>query len=48
VLRAGQSDVSTLVDALKRGGLAITSAGPVLPSLEDVFLDVVEQVAEVP
>jgi drug efflux transport system ATP-binding protein len=47
VLRADQTDIASLVDTLKRGGLAITSAGPVLPSLEDVFLDVVEQVAEV-
>ena len=47
VLRAGQNDVAALVDTLKRSGLAITSAGPVLPSLEDVFLDVVERVAEV-
>jgi ABC-2 type transport system ATP-binding protein len=46
VLRAGQSDIPAVLDALKRSGQAITSAGPVLPSLEDVFLDVVEQVSE--
>ena len=47
VLRAGQGDVATLVEALNREGLAVASAGQVLPSLEDVFLDVVEGVAEV-
>ena len=47
VLRAGESNVSAITDALARGGQTITSATQVRPSLEDVFLDVVEQLTEV-
>jgi ABC-2 type transport system ATP-binding protein len=44
VLRAGRGEVTPLVDALTAGGQAVRSASRVSPSLEDVFLDVVEQV----
>ena len=33
-----------LADALKKAGIEVTALGPVAPSLEDVFLDVVERV----
>ena len=33
-----------LADALKKAGIEVSSFGPVAPSLEDVFLDVVERV----
>jgi ABC-2 type transport system ATP-binding protein len=47
VLRPGASDVA-VTDALARHGQTVTSATRVSPSLEDVFLDVVEEVAETP
>jgi ABC-2 type transport system ATP-binding protein len=46
VLRAGQNDVAAVVTALEGSGLSVRSASRVSPSLEDVFLDVVEQLAE--
>ena len=46
VLRAGQNDVAAVVKALEGSGLSVRSASRVSPSLEDVFLDVVEQLAE--
>jgi ABC-2 type transport system ATP-binding protein len=46
VLRRGHADVPALVATLSSRGLAVRSAARVSPSLEDVFLDVVEQVAE--
>jgi hypothetical protein len=46
VLRAGQADVAAVIEALGRSGQAVTSAVRVAPSLEDVFLDVVEQTSE--
>jgi len=45
VLRSGGGDVATVEAALKRSGQTIASASRVSPSLEDVFLDVVEQVS---
>jgi ABC-2 type transport system ATP-binding protein len=45
VLRSGVGDVATVEAALKRSGQTIASASRVSPSLEDVFLDVVEQVS---
>jgi ABC-2 type transport system ATP-binding protein len=45
VLRPGHTDVPAVVSELTRRGQTITSAGRVSPSLEDVFLDVVEQVS---
>ena len=44
VLRSRASGESDLRDALARAGVAVTSIQPVLPSLEDVFLDVVDKV----
>ena len=46
VLRQGRGDIAAVEAALKRGGQQVTSASPVAPSLEDVFLDVVEQVGQ--
>jgi ABC-2 type transport system ATP-binding protein len=46
VLRAGAADVPSIEAALAREGLAVSSAQPVQPSLEDVFLDVVEELSE--
>jgi ABC-2 type transport system ATP-binding protein len=43
VLKPGQADVATLRDRLKAQGLEIDSVDRVMPSLEDVFLDVVER-----
>ena len=45
VLRPGSLDVAALRERLARHGHNVTSAVEVLPSLEDVFLDVVEQAA---
>jgi ABC-2 type transport system ATP-binding protein len=45
VLRSGVGDVATVEAALKRSGQTILSASRVSPSLEDVFLDVVERVS---
>jgi ABC-2 type transport system ATP-binding protein len=46
VLRPGAGDVAAVEAALRRGGQDVTSASRVSPSLEDVFLDVVESMAE--
>src|SRR3954463_13124944 len=43
VMKAGQADVSTLRDRLKARGLDVGTVDRVTPSLEDVFLDVVER-----
>jgi len=43
VLRDPSVDERQLGARLERGGLAVSSIGPVEPSLEDVFLDVVEK-----
>jgi ABC-2 type transport system ATP-binding protein len=48
VLRAGVTDLTPLSEALVRDGQTVTSAARVTPSLEDVFLDVVEEMSEVP
>ena len=48
VLRAGVTDLTPLSEALVRNGQTVTSAARVTPSLEDVFLDVVEEMSEVP
>jgi len=44
VLKSGSTDPSILKSALEEQGIEVTSVGPVAPSLEDVFLDVVERV----
>jgi len=46
VLRSGVMDVESLEQALARSGLTVTSVAQVAPSLEDVFLDVVEEMSE--
>jgi hypothetical protein len=43
VFRPGQADDAVLRDRLLRQGLDITAIDRVTPSLEDVFLDVVEK-----
>jgi ABC-2 type transport system ATP-binding protein len=43
VLRPGHNDVPALEDRLKAQGLDIAAVDRVMPSLEDVFLDVVER-----
>ena len=45
VLRSRSVDVAALASTLAAEGLAISSVAPVEPSLEDVFLDVVERTA---
>jgi ABC-2 type transport system ATP-binding protein len=45
VLRSTREDVSALRDALVHSGQQVQSVAPVAPSLEDVFLDVVEKAA---
>ncbi len=47
VLRPGVTDVTFVKDALTRTGQTVTSVARVTPSLEDVFLDVVEEISEV-
>jgi ABC-2 type transport system ATP-binding protein len=42
VLRS-TADVAAIEPALRRSGMAVRSVAPVTPSLEDVFLDVVEE-----
>ncbi len=42
VLKRGRGDVPSLASGLKAQGLEVSSIEQVLPSLEDVFLDVVE------
>ena len=44
VLRNASTDPAVLTAALKAEGIDVTSIGTVTPSLEDVFLDVVERV----
>jgi ABC-2 type transport system ATP-binding protein len=46
VLRKGVSDVGAIEAALKQSGQTVTSASRVSPSLEDVFLDVVESLGQ--
>jgi ABC-2 type transport system ATP-binding protein len=46
VLRPGATTTDTLVVRLRAQGLDVTSATVVAPSLEDVFLDVVEQAVQ--
>ena len=46
VLRSGVTDLDSLKQALTRTGQTVTSATRVAPSLEDVFLDVVEEMSE--
>ncbi len=46
VLRSGVTDLDSLKQALARNGQTVTSATRVAPSLEDVFLDVVEEMSE--
>jgi ABC-2 type transport system ATP-binding protein len=43
VLRTRASTVASIADALTQRGIAVTAATEVAPSLEDVFLDVVEK-----
>ena len=44
VLRSAATPPAALADALRAAGIEVRSIGPVSPSLEDVFLDVVERV----
>ena len=44
VLRGAEIQPSALAGALRDAGVVVRSIGPVSPSLEDVFLDVVERV----
>ena len=44
VLRSQATAPAALADTLRAAGLEVNSIGPVSPSLEDVFLDVVERV----
>jgi ABC-2 type transport system ATP-binding protein len=48
VLRERTRDVNTLLADLRRDGHHVTSAAEVTPSLEDVFLDVLDKAAEAP
>jgi ABC-2 type transport system ATP-binding protein len=43
VLKRGQADVALLRERLERGGLQVSAIERVVPSLEDVFLDVIER-----
>ena len=43
VLKPGRIDVAALVERLQARGLDIRAIDRVMPSLEDVFLDVVER-----
>jgi drug efflux transport system ATP-binding protein len=45
VLREAGTPPDALANALRSAGIEVDSVGPVSPSLEDVFLDVVERVA---
>jgi len=45
VMRAGRRDTDAVVSRLRAQGLEVSSATLVAPSLEDVFLDVVERAA---
>lgn len=44
VLRSKDTAPAALADTLRKAGIEVSSIGPVSPSLEDVFLDVVERV----
>jgi ABC-2 type transport system ATP-binding protein len=44
VLRSAATPVTRLVEALRAAGVEVRSVSAVAPSLEDVFLDVVERV----
>ena len=44
ILRAGQATHADVQSALVGAGLTVTSLQPVVPSLEDVFLDVVDRI----
>ena len=44
VLKDASTNPSVLASALKAEGIEVSSIGAVTPSLEDVFLDVVERV----
>jgi ABC-2 type transport system ATP-binding protein len=46
VLRGPETSVDDVVTWVRAGGLDVAAAGVVLPSLEDVFLDVVERASE--
>ena len=46
VLKSRAVDLAALRNRLQQSGLRVISMEPVLPSLEDVFLDVVEQAGE--
>ncbi len=46
VLRAAETDIADITGTLTRSGHVVTSASRVTPSLEDVFLDVVEELTE--
>jgi hypothetical protein len=43
VLRSADTPPEALASALRQAGIEVRSIGPVSPSLEDVFLDVVER-----
>jgi hypothetical protein len=43
VLRASTVGPDALTDRLRSAGLTVTSVSPVAPSLEDVFLDVIDR-----
>jgi len=43
VLRSRTTSVADLRSALDRKGIAVTNIEPVVPSLEDVFIDVVDR-----
>ena len=47
VLKTSATDTAVLTAALTSAGIEVSSIGPVTPSLEDVFLDVVERVGVV-
>ena len=42
VLKAGADDKAAIADRLRQSGVAVNGVAPVQPSLEDVFLEVVE------
>ena len=44
VLRRADTPVEAIRSAIERAGLTVTGLAPVVPSLEDVFLDVVDRV----
>ena len=48
VLRGGAVDAAALTERLTAAGVTVRSVAPVLPSLEDVFLEVVEKAGKEP